>query len=328
MNKAIEFLKTVAIFTSFTEKELNIIYKGLKQTRVKKSRNIFKEGDQGNELFIVQSGIMGCSIQCPDGSQKELATYEPGDFFGEMSIFENAPRSATIYAKDDSILYKYNDKDFFKLLESHPDFAIKIMYKMLKITTQRLRNTSKFLSDMVRWGNDASKRAVTDEMTGVYNRRYLDNALVDIFNRARSENKPLSFIMIDLDYFREINNCYSHKMGDQSILEVVKAFKKHLREQDSMARYGGDEFTVILRDTDSQTAFNLAEKIRKEVTEVDILKNLGGKITTLSLSMGVAAFPEHASTLADLKLKADAALYQAKEQGRNRVIISSDGVSH
>jgi diguanylate cyclase (GGDEF)-like protein len=193
------------------------------------------------------------------------------------------------------------------------------MYKMLGITTKRLQNTSKFLSDMVRWGNDASKRAVTDEMTGVYNRRYLDNALDDIFNKSKAENKPLSFIMIDLDYFREINTCYDHKMGDKSILEVVKAFKKHLREQDSMARYGGDEFTVILRDTNSDTAWNLAETIRKEVGMVDLLKNLGGKITTLSISMGVATFPDHAATLADLKVKADQALYKAKESGRNRV---------
>jgi len=319
MKEEIKFLKNVAIFNSFTTGELKIILESLKLKEIKKNEKLFNEGDEGNELFIVKTGSIISSIKTSTGAQREIANFRSGDFFGEMSIFENAARSATCFSKEDSIVYSFHKTDFFKLLESRPDFAIRIIYKMLNITTQRLRNTGKFLSEMVRWGNEASKRAVTDELTGIYNRHYLDNALKDYFRKSKTSGKPLSIIMVDLDHFREINNLYDHKTGDLSIIEVVKVFKNHLREQDSMARYGGDEFTVILRETEQNDAFELAETIRKEVCKIDILKNLGGKMSSLSLSMGLATFPDNADNLEDLRQKADRALYKAKDSGRNRV---------
>ena len=198
-----------------------------------------------------------------------------------------------LFRREDSFLYRFNKTDFFKLLESHPDFAIRIMYKMLNVTTQRLRNTGNFLSDMVRWGNEASKRAVTDELTGLYNRRYLDSALESYFQISRANNKPLTLVMIDLDYFRDINTLYGHETGDKSIIEVANTFKKHMRQQDSMARYGGDEFTMILRDTEQKEALSLMEKIRLYVKGLTLLEQYNGKIKTMSLSMGMASFPEN-----------------------------------
>jgi diguanylate cyclase (GGDEF)-like protein len=322
MNKEITFLKSVSLFNSFSEKELNTVFDCLKALEIKKNDKLFSEGDEGNEFFIVKSGIIASSIKCQDSSQKEIALFRPKDFFGEMSIFENAPRSATCYSKEDSLLYRFQKSDFFKLLETHPDFAIRIMYKMLNITTQRLRNTGNFLSDMVRWGNEASKRAVTDELTGLYNRRYLDSALESYFQTARTSGKPLTLIMVDLDYFREINNLYGHETGDKAIIEVADTFKKHLREQDSMARYGGDEFTVILRDTEQKDAFDLAENIRMDIKKLTLLKKLGASINTMSLSMGMASFPKNADNLPDLKKKADQALYKAKENGRDRIFCA------
>jgi diguanylate cyclase (GGDEF)-like protein len=322
MNKEILFLKNVPLFSSFSEKELNDVYECLNSLEIKKNEKLFSEGDEGNEFFIVRSGSIASSIKCQDGSQKEIAVFRPQNFFGEMSIFENAQRSATCYAKEDSYLYRFQKTDFFKLLEIHPDFAIRIMYKMLNITTQRLRNTGNFLSDMVRWGNNASKRAVTDELTGLYNRRYLDSALESYFQIARTGNKSMTLIMVDLDYFRDINNLYGHETGDKAIIEVANTFKKRLREQDSMARYGGDEFTVILRDTEQKEAWDLAEKIRIDMKELTLLKQLSGSINALSLSMGMASFPKNADNLADLRKKADQALYKAKESGRDRVICA------
>lgn len=322
MNNEISFLKNVSLFNSFSPEDLDTINECLKSFEIKKNEKLFSEGDEGNEFFIVKSGSIASSIKCQDGSQREIAIFKPQDFFGEMSIFENAPRSATCYAKEDSVLFEFQKTNFFKLLEAHPDFAIRIMYKMLNVTTQRLRNTGNFLSDMVRWGNDASKRAITDELTGLYNRRYLENALETYFQISRAGNKPLTMIMVDLDYFRDINNLYGHETGDKAIIEVANTFRKHLRKQDSMARYGGDEFTLILRDTEQKDAFDLAEKIRMEMKEIALLKQLNGKINTLSLSMGVAAFPKNADSLAGLRQKADQALYKAKESGRDRVICA------
>lgn len=319
IKKAVQFLKTVHILSSLSEEEIRIIAKRLSLLKVKEGDILCKEGEEGHELYIIREGEIAGAIKLPSGKQKELVVFHAGDFFGEMSIFENAPRSATCYVKQKGKIYRLHKNDFFSFIKSEPCIAIKMMYRMLNITTQRLRKTSKFLSDMVRWGDEASKRAITDELTGTYNRRFLDNSLDDYFETAKKNKKPLSLIMADLDYFRQINEAYGHDMGDKTILEVVKVFKKHLRETDILARYGGDEFTVLLPDTSLEKACNVAEEIRKEVEKLDFLSNMTGPVTSLSTSQGIASFPETADTLQDLRKKADDALYQAKESGRNRV---------
>lgn len=318
------FLKQVNIFSTLSKQEIPHIAKYIDPVNVKKGQILFNEGDEGNELFIVKKGSIVSTIKLPDGEQKQIAQFSAGDFFGEMSIFENAPRSATCLAVQTSILYKMHEQYFFKVMESFPNIAIKIMYKMLNIITQRLRNTSKFLSDMVRWGNDASKRAITDELTGIYNRRFLDNALKDFFQSAINVGRPLSLIMVDLDYFREINNTYSQEIGNKVLTKVAAVFKKYLREKDIIARYGGDEFSVILPDTNLKQAHPLAQKICVQVRKLDMLQNLGGPIRKITTSLGIAACPENTKDLKTLKKLADEALYRAKEEGRNQIFLASN----
>jgi diguanylate cyclase len=126
--------------------------------------------------------------------------------------------------------------------------------------------------------------------------------------------------MVDLDFFREVNEQYSHEVGDAYIIEVSKVFKEHFRSSDIVSRYGGDEFTIILPDTGLKDAYDVAEKIRKHVEKIDFLKKQQGPDIKLSTSQGIAAFPENTADLKSLKEFADKALYIAKETGRNRVV--------
>jgi diguanylate cyclase (GGDEF)-like protein len=208
-------------------------------------------------------------------------------------------------------------------MKDNPKIAIKIMYKMLNVITQRLQNTGGFLTDMVRWGEDASKRAITDPFTGCYNRRFLDDKLDDFFTTAKNNQQPFSLVMIDLDYFRQINEAYGHEIGDKTILEVVNVFKEYLREKDVIARYGGDEFTVLMPETPLKQAEEVAKTICKKVSNLTLLEGLNGPIKTITLSQGIAAFPESSEELKELKEKADKALYKAKEDGRNRAVCYS-----
>lgn len=322
MENSAEFLGQIKIFSLLESDEINKIIKYFKTHDIGKNEILFNEGDSGNDLFIVKSGVIASTVTLPDGGQRAIASFEAGNFFGEMSIFEKAPRSATCSCDEKCSLLSLHEKDFYEIVEKYPDIAIKIMYRMLNITTQRLRNTGEFLSDMVTWGESASRRAITDEMTGAYNRRYLDDAIISQFEKAVKNVTPLSIIMIDLDYFRQINESYGHGTGDRMIIEVVKIYNKNLRKSDMLARYGGDEFTVLLPETDLKKAAEIAENVRVEVERLDILKEFNGPIKQVTLSQGISSFPESADNLKKLRELADQSLYTAKEQGRNRVVCA------
>jgi len=314
-----DFLKQVDIFFLLSSKEMSLISERLKLIHVKNGETLFREGDEGNELFVVHSGRVAISIALPDSTQRVLREFSAGEFFGEMSIFENEPRSATCTAREASTLYALHERDFFELIEASPTTAIKIMYQMSQITTQRLRNTSEFLSDLVRWGETARKRAITDELTGVYNRHFLEKSIENLFASSKKRKRPLSLIMVDLDHFRKINEYYGLETGDRIILAVVEAFKKHLRRRDIIARYGGDEFTVVLPQTGMKEAEELAWKICREVRKLTILKELGGPVDMITTSQGIASYPENTEDIKGLREKADQALYRSKENGRNQV---------
>lgn len=145
--------------------------------------------------------------------------------------------------------------------------------------------------------------------------------------KARKSAKPLALVMLDLDHFREINEGYSQEIGDRVILVATEVFRRHLRPSDVAARYGGDEFTFILPETNAETARELMEAIRADVERLTLLRELGGPVEHVTTSQGIACFPDQARDLKSLRESADAALYRAKELGRNRVVLVSSSDS-
>ncbi len=320
MDKLVHFLQKVDIFSLLSTEEINIVLTGLKFIEIDEGDVLFKQGDEGNMLFIVYSGRVASSQEFSHGNRREIAEFNSGDFFGEMSIFENAPRSATCRAKEKSKLITLHERDYFELILYYPDIAIKIMYRMLNIITERLENTNKFLSEMVQWGDVAKKLAIIDEITGIYNRSYLDNALEEHYEKSLNSQQPFSYIMIDIDDFKQISDNYNMKTINQILNEITIEYKRHLRKQDILARYGGDEFAVILPSTDMHEAKSIAEKGRKSVEKISTKQILGNRDISLTISQGVASYPENAQDLESLLEEADRNLNRAKNVGKNIVI--------
>ncbi|HNR86775.1 MAG TPA: diguanylate cyclase [Spirochaetota bacterium] len=313
------FLKTVGMLSSLKMSELHQFSQHLELLRFPAGAFICRQLDPGDELFIIKSGVTSVSISVQDGTEKELTQLKSGEFFGEMAIFENAPRSANCVALEDCEILRMNKEDFFTLMRTYPHTAINVMKSMLNKTTDRLNASGQFITQMVKWGEDASLRAVTDKLTGVFNRRYLESELEKRFTMAQKEGAPLSLVMADMDFFREVNEGYSHEVGDRYIVEVAKVFTTTFRKTDIVSRYGGDEFTILLPNTDLETAMAVTEDVRRAVERLDFLKELEGPDLHLSVSLGVSCFPATARTQAELTEQADKALYAAKKGGRNRV---------
>jgi diguanylate cyclase (GGDEF)-like protein len=165
--------------------------------------------------------------------------------------------------------------------------------------------------------------AFIDSLTGIANRRRLDEYLADEFKRAARSNSPLSVIMLDIDYFKQFNDTYGHQNGDFCLKRVANAIKATLnRPADLVGRYGGEEFAIILPDTSFGGASTLAEEIRKHIESLAIPHEKSKVAPYVTLSLGISNVQSYADTSdTTLLTQADHALYQAKTNGRNRVEI-------
>ena len=158
----------------------------------------------------------------------------------------------------------------------------------------------------------------TDHLTGLYNRRYMMEALEREVQRSVRKGGHLSFILLDIDHFKEVNDVYGHLQGDVVLQKVSLLLKKELRTYDCAARYGGEEFVAILPDSMLKDAIFVAERIRLSIMGTKFSDKLSG--LNLTVSLGVASFPIDGVTTVDAFIKlADDALYRAKNSGRNRV---------
>ena len=161
--------------------------------------------------------------------------------------------------------------------------------------------------------------AVTDALTGLYNRHYLESHLKTLFDDANQSGKSLSLLMTDIDYFKSVNDNHGHGVGDEVLKEFAKRLKTHIRGVDLACRIGGEEFVIVMPDTNLAECFNVAERLRKAVErDLFILPQLEDPLE-ITTSIGIASTCENITTLDELLKHADKALYCAKRDGRNRV---------
>lgn len=165
--------------------------------------------------------------------------------------------------------------------------------------------------------------AYIDSLTGIPNRRRMDEYLADELRRAARGNEPISVIMADIDYFKQYNDNYGHQAGDFCLQRVANAIKANLRRPaDLVARYGGEEFAIVLPETSMDGAVALADDIRKHIESLSIAHEHSEVTGCVTLSLGVAsAVPELQLSENTLLSQADEALYRAKQKGRNRVVV-------
>lgn len=166
--------------------------------------------------------------------------------------------------------------------------------------------------------------AQTDSKTGLLNIRYFNQQFDEMLERAKRLNRPLSIMMADLDFLRRINNNYGHLAGDLVLIGVSKIIANTVRGKDIVGRFGGEEFAILLPDTDQEEAFEVAEAIRLAIAAHHFDVPTSQTPLQVTMSLGVACYPEDANTATDLLHQADVAVYQAKMDGRNRVTCAAD----
>ena len=168
---------------------------------------------------------------------------------------------------------------------------------------------------------ELQNRSIRDPLTGLYNRRYLEESLEREINRARRNQHSVGVIMIDIDHFKRFNDTFGHDAGDAVLQEVGKLLKSSLRSSDIACRYGGEEMTLILPEASLENTRKRAEEVRQLIKQIN-LEHKRQSLGPVTASLGVACFPEHGTTGFSVIHVADTALYQAKKQGRDRVVVA------
>lgn len=217
-----------------------------------------------------------------------------------------------------------------RAMESGADDFVSKPFNRLELLTRvksllRIKYLTEALNEKVLELEHAKERlrqlAITDGLTELYNHRYFKEQLEQELNRARRHNLNVSVVMVDIDRFKQFNDEHGHPAGDELLRTMGRLLRDNIRKIDLAARYGGEEFSLVLVETGKRAAGIVAEKIKKLVEEHLFDNSNGESAGRITLSMGVATFPEDAGNFDDLIRIADDRLYRAKESGRNCVVL-------
>jgi diguanylate cyclase (GGDEF)-like protein/PAS domain S-box-containing protein len=165
-------------------------------------------------------------------------------------------------------------------------------------------------------------QSIRDPLTGLFNRRFMQECLDREMLRVTRKNRSLAVIFIDVDHFKRFNDMFGHEAGDHILRSLGDLFKSHFRGDDVICRYGGEEFAIILPESNAQDAATRAEILRQAAKELKLMHH-GITLNSVTISAGIAGYPEHTSTASELLSTADACLYEAKRKGRDRIIIAT-----
>jgi len=179
--------------------------------------------------------------------------------------------------------------------------------------TERLRDNVQMSIEM----------AITDALTGLFNRRYMESHLSTLVEQAASRGKPLTVMVVDIDYFKAINDSHGHDAGDDVLRDFALRIKRSIRGIDLACRYGGEEFVLVMPETDMAVAAMVAERLRRRIAAEPFAIQQGSRVVPVTISIGIAALRDKDDTAASVLKRADQALYRAKRDGRNRVVADA-----
>lgn len=269
---------------------------------------LMEPGQLNERLYVLLEGQVDIHLTTP--AQPCYLRLGPGECVGEMSMIDAGKTSAYVVVSAPSRMLVVTRDTMWSLIDASHALA----RNMLVTLSGRVRLGNEAVRDSFHRQSEFESLAFVDGLTGLHNRRWLDQAFRRQIERGLHDGKPLSILMIDIDHFKRFNDTHGHLSGDRSLRAVALALSNNLRPGDLLARYGGEEFAVLLPETTSPQAAAIAERLRRAVAEPPA----ADAASSLSISLGDTQL-RPGDTLEIILARADGALYQAKTAGRNCV---------
>jgi diguanylate cyclase (GGDEF)-like protein len=270
-------------------------------------------GQRNANIYLLVSGRL--AIYLDDDARIPVAHVEPGECVGEISIIDDEAASASVVALEPSRLLVTNAAHLWELMAAEPALAVNLMH----ILAERIRRNNVAVLESYRQQAHLRNISTVDPVTGLHNRRWLNDMFIRQIDRCTRSRQPVCLAMVDLDRFKSVNDNYGHQAGDRVLAQVGRVMQRQLRPSDLVARYGGEEFALLLPETALQEAVAALERLRLAIGQCQTAVAQRATIR-VSVSIGIAQWRDGWS-LDDLIQAADQALYAAKQSGRNRIAV-------
>jgi diguanylate cyclase (GGDEF)-like protein len=259
---------------------------------------------QRNEhLFLLLEGELKVYLGSLDGNA--VSTLKTGDCVGEISFIDNDHPSAYVVAATAARVLRLHRESLLRLFEHSPE----LMQNLLELLCERVRQGNRIIID-------SEQNANVDTLTGAFNRRWLEHVFERESTRCAFNGQPLCLLMLDVDNFKSYNDQHGHLAGDYALCLVAHTLRSQLRPKDSLVRYGGEEFLILLPEMGAEEARAIGQRLRLSLARIDTFYSPVGVLPGVTVSIGLAQMRVKDS-LQSLLARADEALYQAKQQGRN-----------
>ena len=303
-------LASIELFNGVEADAISDLLSQCDRTDIEKGQLLLSPEESNDSVYIVLSGQLEVYLGAIDSPV--VAVLQPGACAGEMSLVGDKDPSAFVLATENSHLMVVSHELLWQMVDRSHDLA----KNLLVVISDRVRSDSEFIAERLGALSEAEHNAVTDALTGLGNRHWMQNMFERELKRIRTDKGQLCLMMADVDHFKEINDKFGHIAGDRILVAIADVLRERLRPTDLIARFGGDEFAVLLPRISLETATTTAERIRKSISD-----DSGSKFPVgVTLSIGITAAAE-ADDLGRLLQRADGAMYDAKDQGRDRVAV-------
>jgi diguanylate cyclase (GGDEF)-like protein len=298
-------IRQLRLFQNVAASSLQQLLQEFRACELESSEILLSPFNRNQHLYLLLEGELKVYLGSLDN--QPVSTLHPGDCAGEISFIDNDRPSAYVVATQPSLVLRLHRESLIKLFDRSPE----LMQNLLELLCDRVRKGNRIILD-------SEQNANVDILTGCFNRRWLEHVYERESTRCAFSSQPLSMLMLDVDHFKAYNDQHGHLAGDYALCLVAHTLRNLLRPKDSMVRYGGEEFVILLPELDSDEARTIGERLRQSLEQVSSFYSPVGILPGVTVSIGMAQMQDK-DGLESLIARADAALYKAKQQGRNRL---------
>ncbi len=309
-------LADLATAPLFRDVEIGTLLPMLQQCPVRTLQRgavLLERGDVSTEVYLVLEGAIEIRVDLLD--EHPIHTARAGETVGELALVDASGRAACAVAASACRVLELSPDVFWSLVHSSHEVAVNLLH----LLAVRMRGNIATIEEGRRLQTLYKRHASIDALTGLHNRRWLDEMLPRQARRGELQGEPLSVLMMDIDHFKTFNDTWGHSTGDFVLFAVAQILQSRLRPTDMLVRYGGEELVAILPRTDLPGARVAAERLRRAVAFTPMVRPDGVELPNVTLSIGVAEHQPSAAVI-ELLAQADRALYAAKHAGRNQVV--------